>query len=272
MQTTEYKDYLYAPVRINFAKTGEVFNIGVIVMDENKENRVFRSINSFVDIENCLRIEEPSSHDFMLNMLNTKLTANDLKFGDNYSNSMYIEIPEWISSDKSISDTANELFDELVTVKRAIENSRKPISEHTPMKIITSMEAYAHEKKYKRIDFRNKKVTSMGKMIDAVVYKDLDYTNPLIGIDVATPAIKDFSQRAVYSAVSLSKAIEFGFIKNAILRLPDRGDKTSKLEYKNTYRDIYNGFKDITVIDTSENDAFFEVLDKQTRQLGSSLF
>ena len=271
MEVAGYKDYLYSTVKMNFARTGETFNIGVIVMDEEKNNRVFRSIKSFTEIENCLKIEEPSSHDFMLNMLNTNLSKEDLKFGDNYSNAMYIETPEWISSIKSIADTASELFEELVTIKRALDNKRKPISENTPTKIITSMEQYAKKKSYNKIDFRNREVSSMGKMIDAVVYSDKEHKNPLIGIDVATPAVKEFSQRAVYSAVSLSKAIDSRLLKDGLLRLPPLGDKTNKKEYRNTYADIYNGFKNITVIDTNDNKEFFGILDERAEILGSSL-
>lgn len=271
MGTTAYKDYLYSTVRMKFARTGEIFNIGVIVMDEDKNNRVFRSINSFVDIENCLKIEEPSSHDFMLNMLNTNLSKEDLKFGENYSNSMYIEKPEWISSEKSIADTASELFEELVTVKRALNHIRKPISENTPTKIITSMEEYAKKKSYNNIDFRNKQVVSMGKMIDAVVYGDKERKKPLIGIDVATPAVKEFSQRAVYSAVSLVKGVQSGLIKDGLLRLPPLGDKIPKIEYANTYHNVKNTFKSITVIDTKDNEEFFGVLEDKTKILGDAL-
>lgn len=271
MEVAGYKDYLYSTVKMNFARTGETFNIGVIVMDEEKNNRVFRSIKSFTEIENCLKIEEPSSHDFMLNMLNTNLSKEDLKFGDNYSNAMYIETPEWISSIKSIADTASELFEELVTIKRALDNKRKPISENTPTKIITSMEQYAKKKSYNKIDFRNREVSSMGKMIDAVVYSDKEHKNPLIGIDVATPAVKEFSQRAVYSAVSLSKAMGAELLKDGILRLPPLGNKISNAEYRNTYADIKNVFKSVTIIDTRDNEEFFGILNDKAKKLGSSL-
>lgn len=269
MDNTTYNDYLYAPVRLNLARTGETINIGVIVMDEDKNNRVFRSINSFKEIEGCLHVEDANSHDFMLNMINTRLSTS-IEFNDNFSNSIFIDEPEWITSDKSIPDTATELYEEIVSIRKNAHRSK--ISDFTPTKIITSMEEFAKEHKVKNMEFRKKHISSVGKKMDAVVYEDVEKKKLLVGIDVTTRAVNEFTQKALYSAISLSKAIESKKIKEAVLRMPSIGDKASKVEYRETYTTINNDFKNVTIIDTSDNKEFFGVLDDITKKYGNGLF
>ena len=269
MENTAYKDYLYSPVRLNLVRTGETINIGVIVMDEDRNSRVFRSINSFKDVANCLHLEDASSHDFMLNMINTNLSTS-LEFNTNFSNSIFIDKPEWVTSDKSISDTATELYEDMVSIRNM--SSRSKISDFTPTKIITGMEDYAKKHKIQNMDFRRKHISSIGKKMDAVVYEDTEKKKLLIGIDVTTRAVNEFTQKALYSAISLQKAVEAKKIKDAVLRMPSIGDKASKQEYREAYKTIVSDYKNVTIIDTADNREFFGVVDTMTKKYGGSLF
>jgi hypothetical protein len=254
---------------MKLAITGEVFNIGVIVMDEDSKNRVFRSINSFKDIQSCLQLEDVSSHDFVLNSLNSHLNDDDL-FNTNFSNSMYVDEIEWITSDKSIGDTATELYNDMVSLRKHTTSNH--ISSFTPKKIITSMEEYASEHKIQNFDFRKKHLSSLGKQMDAVVYDGSKKDEILIGIDVTSLALFDFMQKSIYSAVSLSKAVDDGVMREAVLRMPPIGDKTSKEQYRDTYMLIQNDYKKVTIIDTKDNGEFFGLVNTISKKYGNGLF
>ena len=163
-----------------------------------------------------------------------------------------------------------EWHEEIVSIRKNAH--RNKISDYTPTKIITSMEEFAKEHKVQNMEFRRKHISSVGKKMDAVVYEDAEKEKLLVGIDVTTRAVNEFTQKALYSAISLSKAIEAKKIKEAVLRMPSIGDKASEVEYREAYTTINNDFKKVTIIDTADNKEFFGVLDNITKKYGNGLF
>ncbi len=266
-----YNEYQFSPIRMKFPRTGEVFNIGVIVMDEHGENREIRCIDNFDDISKCLRIDEPSSHNFILNLLNSQYNTEKFTFGQEFSNTMHVESPDWLNTEKTISDAADELYEELVTIKRAI-HSHRHISEYTPTKIVTSLKSYANNKGYKRIDFRKRIKVAFNKKIDAIVYSDDEMQLPVIGVDVCTPAVEQFIQNTAFAAMALQAARRANMIKKPIIYMPEVGDMTPSLR-----RDYFNAKagveeQDIMVIDTKDSEEFFGFLNQQASSYGTSLF
>ena len=269
METT-YNNYFYSTIKLNTIRTGESFNIGVIVMDEKKEKRVVRSIESIVKLAECIHIEKARGHDFALNKLLTSIRSdNDFSFGE-FSNSIYINKPQWRASQFGLEETADLLFDELISIKPK-ENTRH-ISEYTPTKIITSYEEIAKNNGYKNIKFRKNRVSSLGKRMDAFVHNAEDEDDILIGIDVVSKEVGGFSQKSIYSAVSLAKAIEEGRIRDAILHLPPLGQKTSQEEYMEVRRIVSQDYANISVIDTADSQEFFYLINEKATRLGSPIF
>lgn len=266
-----YKDYQYSPIRMKFVKTGEVFNIGVIVMDEFGANRELRIIDSFDDISKCLRITDPTSHNFMLNLLKTHYADQSFQFGAEFSNTMHIETPEWIYSDVSISNAANDLFNELVTIKRHTASGIH-IGDNTPTKVVTSLKDLALEKQYKRINFRRKIPAAFNKHIDAIVYADDAENDAAIGVEVCTPAVDNYIVKGSFSMMALLKAKEENAIKDAVLYMPAIGYQktTDRKDFNDLRRSIEK--QGVTVIKTEDYNTFFGELNQRASGYGTRLF
>lgn len=110
-------EYKMAPVRYTPAKTGEIINIGLILEDENGA-KAWKLIPSFASIAKCLKIEDVRSMDYGLEHLKRSIEKIGLGKETEIARGILIDKAVWITSEKEIVETANDLFKKIVTVAR----------------------------------------------------------------------------------------------------------------------------------------------------------
>ena len=106
-----------APVRYTPAKTGEIINIGLILEDENGA-KAWKLIPSFASIAKRLKIEDVRSMDYGLEHLKRSIEKIGLGKETEIARGILIDKAVWITSEKEIVETANDLFKKIVTVAR----------------------------------------------------------------------------------------------------------------------------------------------------------
>jgi len=121
-------EYIYHIVRFRLSATGELFNIGVILFSPDKAKRDFRIIDCFKNFEKCLRFDStlsfvpPSvlSLDLELNELKRQLLDGDI-LHKSFSDSIFIDRENLLSSKDGLSDTTEALYHGFVTMLKGAE-------------------------------------------------------------------------------------------------------------------------------------------------------
>lgn len=112
-----WREYKMSPVRYVLPKTGEAVNIGVVLEGENGV-KSWKLIPSFASIAKCLKIEDVRSMDYGLEHLKRSIEKIGLGKETEIARGILIDKAVWITSEKEIVETANDLFKKIVTVAR----------------------------------------------------------------------------------------------------------------------------------------------------------
>lgn len=260
-----FNEYQYSPVRLKLGSTGEIFNIGVILMDQDGRNRHIKTIDSFKSIGKCLKIENPDSQDFILGKLHSSFSKDYFKFGENFSNSFFVESPEWLNSEKSLEEELETTFNEIVTISYATHH-KNSIGEYSNTKIISKIENLAIKRNLKNIAFRKRSIAY--KQIDAVTYGEKG--SILTVGEVCSPHVDNFMDQFGSSLIAIDQLKNQ--IKAAILFFPMM-EAISNTQNKN-----YNFALGLAkergheVIASKFNEEFLEAIISTTNRYGGDLF
>lgn len=263
-----FNEFQFAPIQFHSTKTGEVFNIGVVMTDENGQNAKIRTINSFSDIAKCLKIKNPSGHDFVLEMLHKNFDDKKIQFGKEYSNAIKIEKLDWYNSNNSLDEEIEIAFEEFVTLSHA-HQSKNTIGEYTNTKIITKISNLAKEKGMKNIAFRKKNIAH--KQIDTVTFGEKNKI--ILAGEVCSPHMDDFMDHIANSSFALDQAKSRHQILALLMYLPIMEDITSHSLRKNyDFAEGYCREKGYVVEKSKYPDAYLEIIAQLTKQYGGDLF
>ena len=261
-----FNEYQCSTIKLKLPTTGEVFNVGVILMDENGKNRKIKTIGSFQSIAKCLKIEEADSHDYILQKLEKYYKRDNFEFDTNFSNTLHVEAPSWINSEKSIEEELQVTFEEMVTISHS--NKHGKIGEYTSQSIVTKLKSIADTKSMKNIGFR-KNTGIAHKRIDAITNLKDEF---LVAGEVCSPHTDNFMQHWSSSTMALNQLIESNKIKVCLMYLPIIKMISGQLKLNYNYAKDYSNRRGIRVIDSKYPENFLAEIEKETKKYGQSLF
>lgn len=259
----QFNEYQFSQIKLNLLKTGEIFNIGVILQDGD-EKRI-KLIDSFTKLKNCLGLDNPSGHDFTLEMLYKSFEENSLTYGANFSNSINITKLEWIGSKLSLDEEANTMFESMVTLGR--KGRTKNYGEYSSNSIITKIKNLALEKKYTNIEFRKRH-----DFIKAVDTATLDEDKKIvIAGEVCSPYVDDFLSKFGVSMLLTQQLKTQQKAREVLVYLPIMENlpltKRNAYNYARTFCDSEN----IKYIDSANHREFLGVMMNETKKYSQSL-
>lgn len=261
-----FNEFKFAPIQFHSTKTGEIFNIGVIMTDENGETAKIKTINSFNDVAKCLKIKNPDGHDFVLEMLHKNFNDKKVQFGKEYSNAIKVETLDWYNTSNSLDEEIEIAFNEFVTLTHAHDARR--ISEYSSQSIVTSLKKLADTRNMKNINFR-KSTNIAHKRIDVITFQKDEL---LVAGEVCSPHVEGFMQHWASSMMALNQLQEKKKIKLCMMYLPIMKLITGQLRQNYGYAKDYSTRNNIKVIDSEHPQSFLYEIEKETRQLDYSLF
>jgi len=261
-----FNEYQCSTVKLKLPTTGEVFNVGVILMDESGQNRKIKTIESFKNIAKCLKVESADSHDYILQKLAEYYKRDNFEFGTNFSNTLYVETPSWINSEKSLEEELQITFEEMVSISHASKHNK--IGEYTSQTIVSKLKNIADTRSMKNIDFR--KDTGVAyKRIDAVTnLKD----KLLVAGEVCSPHVDGFMQHWSSSTMAFNQLKEKKKIKVCLMYLPIMEMISGQLRSNYNYAKDYSQRNGIKVIDSKFPEHFLSEIEKETKKYGQTLF
>lgn len=263
-----FNEFQFAPIQFHLTKTGEIFNIGVIMTDENGKNAKIRTIDSFNDIAKCLKIKNPSGHDFVLEMLHKNFDDNKIQFGKEYSNAIKIESLDWYNTYNSIDEEIEIAFNDFVTLSHA-HQSKNTIGEYTNTKIITKISNLAKEKGMKNIAFRRKNLAH--KQIDTVTFGAKDKI--IAAGEVCSPHVEGFMEHFASSSFALEQVRTTQKIIALLMYLPimeDIIDHSLRKHYD--YAEGYSRERGYEIVKSKDFEAYLEAIADLTKRNGGDLF
>lgn len=263
-----FNEFQFAPIQFHSTKTGEVFNIGVVMTDDSGQNAKIKTIDSFSDIAKCLKIKNPSGHDFVLEMLHKNFNDNKIQFGKEYSNAIKIEKLDWYNSNNSLEEEIEIAFNDFVTLSHA-HQLKNTIGEYTNTKIITKISNIAKEKGMKNIAFRKKNLAH--KQIDTVTFGEKNKI--IVAGEVCSPHMDDFMEHFANSSFALDQAKTTHQILALIMYLPIMEDITSHVLRKNyDFAEGYSRERGYVVEKSKYHEAYLDSIADLTKKNGGDLF
>lgn len=263
-----FKEYQFSPIRLKLSSTGEVFNVGIFMMDENGKNRQIKTIPSFHNIAKCLHLNDAESHDFVLEMLNNKYQDDNFKFNHFFSNSLFIDSLEWYNSELDIKNATEYLFNEIVTINHAMQQ-KNTIGEYTNTKIITKISNIAKSQGMKNIAFRRKNLAH--KQIDTITFGNKEKI--ITAGEVCSPHVEGFMDQFASSSFALEQVRTSQKITALLMYLPIMEEIVNHSLKKNyNYAESYSKERGYEIVKSKHLEAYLEAIADLTKKNGGDLF
>ncbi|PLY08354.1 MAG: hypothetical protein C0625_01845 [Arcobacter sp.] len=266
-------DYTYSLIQLKLPKTYEIFNLGVIISDESK-NIEIKTVENIYKASECLALENPEGIEYALNILIDRV-INYKEFNEGcISQSLFLSESRSYSSDESLTEALENLYNITTTIKKAFKEKNRTINMHDKPHILTNLRKVVLENKYTNIYF-NKKVKNLHKNIDTTVtgLDEHDKEKIIIAAEVVSPHVTDFFKNFSESYILMQELMKFNDIKHKFLFMPKLTNLT-KEENKNYLiaLEIASNNKNIEIITNPDYQKFIHNIDSLGHQYNQKLF